>query len=118
MQACAGGGPLRLLDNRTMPWDSRGHWLCVRPRAIGPNPRAIGAIVRVRAGGVTQERRITAGTSMLGQEPAEAFFGLGVADRVEEIRITWPDGAETVVYDRPANRIVDVVDRRGALDGR
>jgi hypothetical protein len=117
-QACAAGGPLRLLDNRASPFTGRGHWIVVRPRSVGPNHRAIGAEVRVTGGGVTRRRWITAGTSMLSQEPAEAFFGLGRAASVDEITVVWPDGAVTVLHDQPADRVVTVVDRRRALGAR
>lgn len=38
-------------------------------------------------------RLITAGTSYLGQEPAEAFFGLGETAVVDEVTVEWPDGS-------------------------
>ena len=49
-----------------------------------------------------------AGTSYLGQEPAEAFFGLGLEGRVERLEINWPDGNTTAWNDLPADRIMHV----------
>jgi hypothetical protein len=86
-----GPGPLRLLDNQGA---AGTHHLLVRPRLPGsPNVRAIGALVRLEAGGRSQLRPITAGISYLGQEPAEAFFGLGSATVVDRLRIEWPGDA-------------------------
>lgn len=58
----------------------------------GANHRAIGAIVRVEAGPLSLMRLISAGTSYFGQEPAEAFFGLGSETVVDRITVEWPDG--------------------------
>jgi ASPIC and UnbV len=63
---------------------SPGNFLIVKPRAEGPNSHAIGAKVTVvvdnpgtTVGDLTMTRVITAGISLMGQEPAEAHFGLG-----------------------------------------
>jgi len=103
--------------------DRRGAWLVVRPRMSGPNPRAIGAEIRVVAGGERHLRLITAGTSYLGQEPAEAHVGLGVHDVAELVEVRWPDGSVTRLRDVPARQVLDVTDRTpsdpipGDLDG-
>jgi hypothetical protein len=86
-------GPLRLLDNVRAEGGRPNHYLVVQPRMAGPNRQAIGAIVRARAGDRTMMRLITAGTSYLGQEPAEAFFGLGETAVVDEVTVEWPDGS-------------------------
>ena len=75
---------------------------------LGPNHRAIGAIVRASAGGVTSMRPISAGTSCMGQEPAEAFFGLGSAVVADEISVAWPDGTKTVVANVTANQVLTI----------
>ena len=73
------------------PRNHRNHW-------------AIGAKVSVEIAGRTLTRWITAGTSYLGQEPAEAFFGLGSADRADRVIITWPDGGESILPSVPAGQ--------------
>jgi hypothetical protein len=49
---------------------------------------------------------ILAGTSTLGQEPAEAFSGLGAAVIVDSLAVEWPGGAVTVLSDVAADRAV------------
>jgi len=94
-------------------------WLAVRPRMAGPNTHAIGAVVRVRVGGdgdpLVLSRLITAGTSMAGQEPAEAFFGLGsglILNDPVTVTIQWPDGSPDTVIEGTvgslAGRVVPV----------
>lgn len=66
------------------------HWLRVRPLTRFGAP-ARGAVVRLRAGGRTQIRVIDC-----RMEPV-AHFGLGAVESVEEVRVTWPDGATAVI---------------------
>ena len=61
----------------------------------GPNHFAIGAVVRAAVGDLQIMRLISAGTSFLSQEPAEAFFGVGTLQIVDAVTIEWPDGSET-----------------------
>ena len=86
------------------------HALTVLPRMPGPNHRAIGAIVRAQVGAVQMTRLITAGTSYLGQEPAEAFFGFGRADSIDVVEVTWPDGRVSCVRDVVPNGVLDILD--------
>jgi hypothetical protein len=75
----------------------------------GANHRAIGAVVTAQIGSVELIRLITAGISYMGQEPAEAFFGLGAALTVDSVTIDWPDGtANTVLADVAANQVLQV----------
>lgn len=103
-------GGVRLHENRRFGEIARRHWINIRPRMDGPNRRAIGAVVHVRSGDLLQTRLISAGTSMLCQEPAEALFGLGGAGVVDEIRVRWPDGRESVYEDVLADRVVEIWD--------
>ena len=76
------------------------HWLNVRLVGKGKgraNRSGIGARVLVTAGGVTQVREIRSGSGLANhQDPPEACFGLGTADRVERVEIRWPDRKHSV----------------------
>ncbi|MHC4948476.1 MAG: CRTAC1 family protein [Planctomycetota bacterium] len=107
LQTCM-DGPLRLLDARRRGPAADRHWLVVRPRMHGPNHRAIGAVITLRQGATSRARLVTAGTSYLGQEPAEAHFGLADAAAADEVRVAWPGGGVTVLRDVPADRVITV----------
>ncbi len=83
-------------------------YLTIRPRMRGSNTRAIGATIRVEAGDLRMMRPITAGSSILSQEPAEAFFGLA-REKQARVTIDWPDGHVTVIEDVTANQVLDVL---------
>jgi hypothetical protein len=97
---------LRLLMNQ--PPGDANNYLVVKPRTSGPNHFAIGALVRAHVGGRTMLRRIAAGTSYMGQEPMEAFFGVGAASVVDWVTIDWPDGASTTLSNVAVNQELTV----------
>jgi enediyne biosynthesis protein E4 len=82
-------GAPQLLHNEAA---SRGHWLIVRLRGAAPNTDAIGAVVTVTAGGVTQKGLVQSGTGYLSQNDMRQHFGLGAAAAADSIEVTWPDG--------------------------
>jgi len=111
-----GTGPsqVRLLHNVSS--NPGNHQIVVVPRMTGPNHLAIGATVRVTVGGSTTARTITAGTSFLSQEPAEAHFGLGAATQVDSIRVDWPGGGASVVENVAVDQTIVVFPNMGSLD--
>jgi hypothetical protein len=104
-------GPARLYRNVA---PRRGHWLMVR--AIDPALRrdAVGATVRVRAGGKGLVRLINPASSYLCSNDVRAHFGLGPAEQVDGIEVVWPDGTNETFAGGPADREVKVEKGRGA----
>lgn len=74
-----------------------GNWLRLRlTGGEGSNRAAIGARVRVTAGGVTQTHEIGGGHGHVGiQHDLVQHFGLGAACDIESIEIRWPNAAGT-----------------------
>ncbi|MFQ5349888.1 MAG: ASPIC/UnbV domain-containing protein, partial [Thermoanaerobaculia bacterium] len=95
---------LRLLQNLLIENGSTDAFLTVRPRMPGLNSHAIGAVVKVVVGASETIRLITAGTSYLGQEPAEAVFGLGDNQQADRLVIDWPDGTTSSWTNVTANQ--------------
>lgn len=102
-------GALRVYENNAAQTHGFNSWIVVRPRMPGgPNTRAIGAVVKVRVGGVWRQRLITAGESLMSQIPAEAHFGLGASPVIDELVVEWPDGTTSTRFGVPARQIVDI----------
>jgi hypothetical protein len=78
------------------------NWLRVEPKTRFGAP-ARNALVRLTAAGRTQVRVIDGGSGYLCQMEPVAHFGLGTTQQVEQVRITWPDGASATL-DGPAIR--------------
>lgn len=68
------------------------HWLRLQLRADPPNVNAIGANVKVTTSGNAQSRTVMPARSYLSQVEMPLTFGLGEANRVEEVTVRWPDG--------------------------
>ena len=96
-------GQLLLLKNTC---SSSHHFLRVDLRQTGGNTLALGARVYVAAGGTTHMGEVGCSSSYLSQDERTLHFGLGAAERVESVRIVWPDQAEETHTDLPADRTV------------
>lgn len=102
--------PIRVYENDYANSNTTtNNYLVIKPRTNGTNHFGIGATVKISYdNGKTGMRLITAGTSFYGQEPAEAFFGLGDNTVVDEVIIEWPDNTTTVVNDIAVNQVITV----------
>jgi enediyne biosynthesis protein E4 len=61
------------------------------------NHDAIGASVRLTAGGKTMTRQVEAGSGYASQMMLPVHFGLGKAEQVDAIEIRWPSGRVQLV---------------------
>lgn len=102
-------GPARLFRNVA---PNRGHWLIVRALDPALHRDAYGAEITVHAGGRRWKGWLNPGSSFLCSNDPRVHFGLGAAERVEEIEILWPDGAVERFDGRPADQSVEL--RKGA----
>ena len=85
--------------------DSQGNgYLAVKLRGEAPNTGAVGARIRIHAGGRDQMREVILGNNYLSQNPTDQYFGLGTAERIETLTVEWPDGSETLMQDIEANQ--------------
>ena len=103
---------LRLLENQFDKSIETGNYIVVKPRMLGANHWSVGATVKVRVGEREQTYPITTGISFYGQEPAEAHFGIGEATRVDEVKVVWPGGAETMQSDVDVNQSIVITDHQ------
>ena len=90
-----------LLRNETA---GGNHWITIGLTGTKSNRAAIGASVRLTAGGRTQISEVRSGGSYLSQNDRRAHFGLGAADRVDQVHIRWPSGLVETVKDLAADR--------------
>ena len=98
------GAPLLLRNDQSLGH----HWLRLKLVGTSANRDALGAWVRLRAGGITQWRQIMPTRSYLSQSELVATFGLGSSPDIEEIEITWPGGGKQRVPVVGADRLMVV----------
>jgi len=82
-----------------------GNWIRVDVRGpLGGNRDAIGARVVATVGDLRQLRLIGTGGGFLSTSDRRAHFGIGEAERVDSLEVTWPDGSTDRFEDLEANR--------------
>lgn len=83
-----------------------GNWIILKLIGVRSNRSAIGARVRVTAGGRNQIDEVRSGGSYLSQSDLRLHFGLGDARRVDRVEIEWPSGARQVAETLPVNQVL------------
>jgi enediyne biosynthesis protein E4 len=101
-----GGKPLLLRNDG----GNRRHWLQVRLRGTKSSRDAVGARLRVTAGGITQTAWIRSGSSFASAHQPRAFFGLGDATEVQRIEVRWPTGQTETHGAARADQVLTLVE--------
>ncbi|RCS54050.1 CRTAC1 family protein [Bremerella cremea] len=95
------GGPPRLLRNdANLP----ANWVRLKLDGGDGNTGALGAVVELTAGGQTLRRQVMPTRSYLSQVELPLTFGLGTIDKIDSIKILWPDGTIQEVPPLPVNQ--------------
>jgi len=83
------------------------------------NRDAIGAVVHISAGGITQSRVVKGGSSYLSQSELPVTFGLEKRDRIDRVAIDWPSGRNEEYKNLAAGRCYECTEGKGIvpLDG-
>jgi len=82
------GEPM-ILKNNGIPGK---HWVSFELQGTKSNRLAIGARVKIVAGGMTQTEEIHSGGSYISQNDLRVHFGLNTATKIESVEIHWPGG--------------------------
>jgi hypothetical protein len=102
-----GTGPMVLVSNLTERTKVR--YLQVKLTGTTSNRSAIGAVVKVTAGGTTYTKVMDGNSGYLSHSVYPLYFGLGSAESVERIEVLWPSGKSQVLTAPPAiNSTIEV----------
>jgi enediyne biosynthesis protein E4 len=82
-------------------------------RGTQSNRDAIGARLRIEAGGLAQIRMVKSGSSYLSQSELPITFGLGKADKIERVVIQWPNGRSEEYKNLSAGREYSCIESKG-----
>lgn len=99
-----------IAENSIELWKNRAanNYLSVRLLGQPPNTQAVGAKLKMSAGGRDQFREVRLGNNFTVQNPLRQHFGLGETDTVDRLEVTWPTGVVTTVTDVQANQLLEV----------
>jgi hypothetical protein len=90
---------------------SPNHWVELKLEGVKSNRSAIGAKVRVTAGGLVQTAEVRSGGSYLSQSDLRLHFGLSGAVKVDKVEISWPGGGKQVEAALTADRAIAIRER-------
>ena len=85
-----------------------GNWLLVKLRGKPKNTSAVGAVVTLRAGGLTMKRLVRSGTGYISQDDKRLHFGLGAAATADWVEVLWPDQTKTRRENVKANEVLEI----------
>ncbi|MDD5033738.1 MAG: FG-GAP-like repeat-containing protein [Methylococcaceae bacterium] len=87
-------GPMRLFHNMS---ESGGHWVGFVLKQGTANPDAVGARIVLETDTEKMLREVAVGNGFNSQSMLGAHFGLGRADKIAKLTVTWPDGSSEAI---------------------
>jgi len=105
------GKPM-LIRNHGVPGH---HWASFELAGRKSNRMAIGARLKLIAGGMTQTEEIHSGGSYLSQSDTRVHFGLGTATHIDSLEIHWPSGQVEVLKNLIADRFYGILEGQGIV---
>lgn len=83
----------------------RTHWISFLLEGAQSNRDAVGAQVRLTAGGKTYLGFVNGGNGFASQSSRRVHFGLGAQGRVDNVEIRWPSGRKQSLENLTAGRL-------------
>jgi hypothetical protein len=109
-------GPAYLFRN---DGGNQNNFLRVKAVGTASNRDAIGAKVSVKlASGAELRSMVRGGSSYCSQSELVLTFGLGKADKVSRVEVTWPSGRKDTVSDVIANQLITIQEGKGLISGQ
>jgi enediyne biosynthesis protein E4 len=87
--------PMVLINNLTAK--KPVHYIALKLTGTTSNRDGLGAIVRVTAAGTTYTKVMDGNSGYLSHSLYPLYFGLGAAERVDQIEVLWPSGKRQVI---------------------
>ena len=105
------GAPM-LLRNEGVPGR---HWVSFELAGTKSNRLAIGARLKLVAGGMIQTEEIHSGGSYLSQNDLRVHFGLGSVTKIDSLEIHWPSGHVDTMTNLAVDKFYSVLEGQGIV---
>ncbi len=93
---------------------NQNNWIKIKTIGVKSNRSGIGARIKCVTDDGTQIDEVRSGGSYYSQNDLRVHFGLGKAQKVKMIEVTWPSGQIDTLRDVTANQLVVVKEGAGA----
>jgi len=94
---------------------NQNSWLAIKCLGTKSNRSAIGARVSVEAGQRVRIGEVMSGGSYYSHNDLRLHFGLGSAQIVDSVTISWPSGAKTTVAKTEVNQLLTIEEGKGLI---
>ena len=91
------------------------HWVQFALQGTKSNKAAVGAQVRLTAGGTTRLQYISGGNSFAGQSSNRVHFGLGDVAKIDQVEVRWPTGVKEIFAGVSADKLNRIVEGTGKV---
>ncbi len=91
------------------------HWVSFELAGTKSNRLAIGARVKLVAGGMTQTAEVRSGESYLSQNDLRVHFGIAGATKIDSVEVRWPSGAVDTMKDLAPDKFYAVLEGKGIV---
>jgi hypothetical protein len=91
------------------------NWVSFELAGTRSNRLAIGARLKLTAGGITQTEEIHSGGSYLSQNDLRVHFGLGAATKIDSLEIHWPSGKVETLTNLATDKFYSVLEGQGIV---
>jgi enediyne biosynthesis protein E4 len=92
------------------------NWLKIRAKGTQGNPFALGAKIKVEAGGQTFYSEIAPMRGFESCVDARPNVGVGLANKIDRLTVDFPNGQRTIMEQLPVNQIVEVVPQGAPIE--
>lgn len=106
------GAPM-LLHNAGEPGN---HWVSFELQGTKSNRLALGAHLKIVAGGMTQTENVRGSGGYLSQHDLRVHFGLAKATKIDSVEIRWPSGKTEMLKDLAVDKFYSVLEGSGVVD--
>jgi enediyne biosynthesis protein E4 len=91
------------------------HWVGFELAGQKSNRMAIGARLKLVAGGITQTEEIHSGGSYLSQSDTRVHFGIGKTTNIDSLEIRWPSGKVETLNALGADKFYSILEGQGVV---
>ena len=93
----------------------QNHWISFQLEGVKSNRLALNARVQATAGELVQLGEVISGGSYLSQNDLRVHFGLGKHEKVDRVKVFWPDGKVETLTNLVADRFYLVREGAGVI---
>ena len=107
--------PAQLLHNQSK---SKNHWVSFQTIGTKSNRDGVHTRLKITTAASQQSASVRGGSSYLSSSDRRVYFGLGKADKIDQLVVQWPSGTREVLKNLAADTFYTLTEGRGISQKR